>query len=120
MQVKASQKQTEGNTEGTGALLCVCLALLVGKDKLSHVTVCFAWLCFALFVGRELSHVTVCFVLRCFGFVSFSRTRGTLPHVTICFALCCFASLCIALLFFASHKQTKSISQNKQNQAKAD
>ena len=119
MQVTASQKQAKGKAEGNGALLCICVAAC-WKGKLPHVTACFVWFCFALFVGMELSHVyhgllcfargkmklshvTVCFVMLCFGSFSFARAKGKLSNVTNCFALLCFASLCIALQSFALH-----------------
>ena len=92
------------------ALRLLCLACW--KGKLSHVTVCFVWRCFALFVGRELPHVTVCFVLFvgegnchtlrfalfrvalvCFVFLVRSENCHMLR-----FAVHCVASLCIALL----------------------
>ena len=99
MQVKASQKQVKGKTEGNGALLCVCFALLIGKES-CHMSrsalYVLALLClweggchmsrFALLSSWEREAVThyglLCLVLLCF-----ARARGKLSHVTICFAL---------------------------------
>ena len=105
-------------------LFCIALRLLrlaCRKGKLSHVTVCFVWFCFTLFVGRELSHVSICFALfvgegNChtlrfalFCFVLaclFCSCEGKLSHVTISFPFLCFVSLCIALhkLRYAKNK----------------
>ena len=59
MQVKASQKQAKGKAEGNGVLLCVCIALLVGKEAVT----CYDLLCIALL--RFALHCSAFFALNC-------------------------------------------------------
>ena len=80
MKVEASQKQAKGKAEGNGALLCVCFAVLVGKESCHMIR--FALYGFALLCVWKGS----CHMSRFASLCSRERETNTL-YGFLCFVL---------------------------------